>query len=1000
MCKRFHRVVLTVLVLGAPGLFCSPFALILPVPCRFLLGFLWITVPTGQFLFGRLGEEWLPRSIRWPAICLLGWCAASVLTLLTILVGGSWLFLGALIGGCGLLGILLSGGRPSQISEDGHGSQPPPHLPLRPFDRLRTAQAQDNAQSLEPETDSQPPPSLPQSLGEGSACAVNLDARRILLVGLTVVALVYALRVGGFMAQDGRYHLGYILEVQNRQGPGMAHPFLDSDEIDPRYSVSSYHSLLAFLAVFSRIQHVDVWFYLPCVWLLLGVGIWRLFGIRVFSSRPLGETCAVFFVLLALFGFTGESAGFQELRTLAYPGGLAFHVLLPALIAWSWRRGSSRIWSVVLISLIALTSAATHLYYCLLALLSLYAGGLGLTVFAGDRRRLKRIAVSAVVASLAASPILIWGWLHYEGAKNPAFVFDIPLNVPHDYRRHVLPVGNELYILRPEVWLFLTGLNAYISNAPLLGIIFLLFFWTKTNKESRAFFAGVVVVPIVLMIFPPLFVWITRTITLYKSFRLFQVLPVIPLLAIGVQGISTWVVLLRRKSPGQNSGTGSHPWLPVFTCLAVFAVAVPDLQMRTQLLVSGWTGVEPWGRQPYRDFTDPLTFPAYQEIACKGYRGTILAQPHAAFAYAALFGGRVVAIPDFHAAPTSEDISERIETVGAICAGWDNVQDLQRAIRKYEIGMAFCRWSQLAPLGEAALSACMEREILIPGNLQEQSASQTQFFSQRRDYSTAYVVFHRTTDAPCNPAAVFVDLEIRQGEPYRLRRDGTIWGPSGQIVASVASSLSDDAAERFKYADDRWFVAARSGRLVTSDGKELHLVLSAPTSKKPFERPVAVFESDPPGDWLVLGEEGAWWASESFDTERNPLPAWGAVRGACRDPRGGILSVTRYGTVNAFGDTLLSEGTPLPDPAGWNSAGIDMVTDLALDPSGTSLYLLTRVGDIYRILPGAGMEQVYKTQNPDSSIWLALAAGEDYLLAMDWRGDIVRVPISSRSADL
>lgn len=934
---------LMILILGAPGLLCSPFAQYIPVPLRLLLGFLWITVPIGEFLMGRLEDVSLPSPARWSVACLLGWCAACFITLVTIVLGGSWLILGCLIGLCSLIGALW---------------------PKRSI--LMPGQVKDK--------------NVPAGLS-------------LLLAVLTALSLAYVLRMGGFMAQDGSYHLAYLLDVLDRDGPGPAHPFLDSTEFDPRYPLSSYHCLLSFLSVLCHLPHVDVWFYLPGLWLLPAIGGWCLFGTRVFQSRSCGEMCAIFFVLLALMGITERSLGFHELRTLVYPGGFSLHILLPALIAWSWNLSTRRPWSILPVALIALTLATTQLFYFVLSLLVLSSGLVGLTLLARRGGRLKAVAISTVVTVLVASPILLWAWSRYEGVVNPVFLFDPHSKAPHDYLTHLLRTGGGTFILHPKTWLKLIGLNAYATNAPFLALVCLMAFWTRIDREIRAFLAGAVCILISLMSIPPLFVWVTQTMTLYKSFRLFQALPVIPLLAIGAHGASEWVVLLRRKALGNRSVGASISWVPVFVCLALFWIAVPDCISRAGLLQRGWDSVHSWWREPRRDL-DQLRFQAMHEVAAKDYAGAVLADPFDALAYGGLFGGKVLAIPDFHAAPTSRDIRERINTVDAIRSGWLSSEELRESLDRHQIGVAFFQWSQLSPLGQATLSACLERETIVPPRRPRHPRSQGQPLQSEDDYRRAYTVFHSTADTSTHPGSVFVDLEIKDNNPYRLGRDGTIRGPAGVIVASVTPFVNGDPAERFKYWKDQWIVATRSGRLVTLNGEEisLHTWRQAPGKKR--ERPTAVLLSQDRESLLVLGSRGSWWATNPPKPGHfSQVPVWRTevLRGACRDPRGGILLLSAFGGVHSLGEAL-----PMPqERPNWGNGGgsVDMATDLALDPSGTCLYLLTRVGEIYRLARGTPVEKYRVSDRPDSSVWLSLAVREDCLVAMDWQGRVSRIPL-------
>jgi hypothetical protein len=738
-----------------------------------------------------------------------------------------------------------------------------------------------------------------------------------------------------------------------------------------------------------------VWFYLPSFWLLLAIGGWQLFGVRLFQSRAVGEMCAIFFVLLALVGSANRRLEFHELRTLVYPGGFGLHVLVPALIAWSWNLSTCRVWSVLPVVLIALTLVTTQLFYFVLGLLILGSGLAGLAILARRSEPIKAVGISTGVTFFAACPMLAWVGLQYGGVENPVFLFDPRSTAPHDYLRHILRTGEGAFILHPKTWLSLTGLNAYATNAPFMALASLLILWTRIERATRAFLVGTVCILIAFISVPPLFAWLTQTMTLYKSFRLFQAFPVIPLLAIGAHGVSEWVVLLRRKALGGRSGGPSISLVRVFVCLSLFWIAVPDSFSRVGLLQRGWDSVHSWWREPRRDM-DRLRFQAFNEIAAKGYPGTILADPYDALAYVALFGGKVIAIPDFHAPPTSRDIKVRIDTVERVRSGWLSSAELRESLDEFRVGMVFFRWAHLSPLGEATLSTCLERETIIPQRREREPQPEGNLLQSEGDYRSAYAVFHCAAGTKGHSGSPFVDVEIEGNETYALRRDGTIWGPSGEIVASVTAFLAGDAAERFKRWQGQWIVATRSKRLITQNGEDLALHTWRQAPGRRSERSIAIVLSQDQKNVLVLGSRGSWWATSSPENGHfRDAPVWDneLLRGACRDPRGGILLLSAYGGVYSLGETLtLPGGRP---NWGKGDSNVEMATDLTLDPSGTCLYLLTRVGEIYALTPEKPVKHFWVSDKTDPSIWLSLAVQEDYLVAMDWQSRVSRIAITA-----
>ncbi|HQO34222.1 MAG TPA: hypothetical protein PLG59_06145 [bacterium] len=949
-------------IAAVPAVLGSPLGVWIPGPLRLLLALLWVAAPMGDFIL-RKGDSTIPSTIRWPMACLLGWCIASVLALLLSCIGANWLVFGILLGLGNALVVLLPIEETSEAAE--------------PNDR-------------------------------------RMSGLTILLLILTIVALVYLLRIGAFMAEDGRFHIGYILEVIQRGGPGMAHPFLDGGDYDPRYSVSSYHSVLAFLSVFAKVPHDEVWFYIPALWVVLAVGGWRFFGLRVFQSRSVGDLCASFFLLLSLAGFPG-GPGFHELRTLAYPGGMALHILFPAVIAWSWNGTRFRWGQAVILLILAATLATTHVFYLLLAVLVLCSGFLGFLIMGADRSRLRFMGVEVGIILLSAAPAILWGMIHFKGIQNPAFLFDIESGIPYDYAGHILPIGGNWFILKPVRWLTLTGLNACPTGAPAIALVLFVLFWTKIPRDPRAFFAGVVAVLIALMSIPPLFVLVTGIITLYKSFRLFQALPVIPLLAVGTLASSDWILHIRRKNlrlPSLGEGSGvdfspriggdteevEHARLPIVICLALFVIAVPTCHTRLLTVYETWKSVKPWWIEPYRDFNDPVTFPALKEIASRGYGGTVLAEPQPAMAYSALFGGKVVAIPNFHASPSAADMPERLDTVDAFVAGWLTPQEAIRNLQRYRVGMAFFRWSRLSPLGEAVLTSCMEHEIIIPPLQPSSQSAIPNPQSAIPNPQSAFALFHQPDAGYKNPVPVFVDLEMKDGQPYRLLQNGEIWGPSNEIVVSLASQFEGDAAERFLSIPQGWLIATRSGQLLREDGTRIDL---APVEQGKWEKPIGILPSADSKGILLLGSNGCWWKTKE-NTAEGALPDMGTAElcRACRDPRGGILSLNVHGGVLSFGKTFLSDKEPPRIQAQWgaDAGSIDMATDMALDPSGSCLYLLTRTGDVYRYIPGSPLAIFRRMDQPTRTIWLAMECHENDMLLMDWTGHVLRIPLSNGNA--
>ena len=238
----------------------------------------------------------------------------------------------------------------------------------------------------------------------------------------------------------------------------------------------------------------------------------------------------------------------------------------------------------------------------------------------------------------------------------------------------------------------------------------------------------------------------------------------------------------------------------------------------------------------------------------------------------------------------------------------------------------------------------------------------------------------------------------KDGQPYRLNRNGEIWEPSDEIVVSVASQLEQDAAERFLSTPEGWLIATRAGCLLREDGTRIDL---SPVEKKKWEKPIGILPSPDRKNILLLGSNGCWWKTKD-GTSQDTLPDWRITPlcRACRDPRGGILSLNIHGGVLSFGKTFLSEKGFSQVQAQWGAeaGSLDMATDLALDPSGSCLYLLTRTGDVYRCVPGSPPTIFWRVDQPARSIWLAMECHENDMLLMDCTGYVLRIPLSNGSA--
>ncbi len=935
---------LAVLFVGVPLFLLTPLAGLVPVPGRLLLGFIWLALPIGCFLAGQVNFRHkfsLKTPSDWGVAGLLGWSSVSVLMLIGMLLPLGWLG----------IGILFALGNAACIWG------------------LRSVRNKER-ESLTPE-------------------AKRLS---VLVFIVTVLALAYLARMGGFMSQDGYYHLAYIKELVERGWPGSAHPFLSSTEFDPRYAVSSYHNLLAFVAVFCGVSHLDVWFYLPCIWVILGVGVWILFGEEILGSRSRGYLCAVFFVLLALLGSpVKRSLGFHELRTLAYPGGYALHVLIPALCVVSWTAERRSLRTLVLAAAVALTLASTHLFYCLLGLFVLAAGWCGVAVLPGNREKAWSLGLSLVVAGAVSFPLFAWGWIHYSGVENPVFRFDPASTAPHDYKTHLLRTGAESFILHPKTWLTRTGLNAYVTNAPAIGLLFLVLFWRKIPKEPRAFFAGIVAILLFVVSVPPLFVVVTDKITIYKSFRLYQVLPVVPLLAVGVGGLRDWALRFRSKVAGQSEGKSASPWLAAGMCLVLTWIAVPDLFLRVRLLESGWESVHSWWQEPRRDISR-VRFNAIRRLGGLHESGTLLADPFDSMAYAAFYGGKVVAIPDYHASPTSTDIDERLDMVNAVRTGWFNTCELSECLSRYEVGSVLVAADRLSPVAEAALSMVFEDQFKIPVNPDSPVKSVAEIQHWDDNYLRGYSVFVRRRRFEDFPEPVFIDVALVDEQVLRLQRDGVLWGASNEIVTSVKSFLSNDTTERFARWQGDWVFATRSRRLIRENGSEIPLHSWREAPGRGEERPIAIIESQDGQDLFLFGSRGSVWSTrpergEHFDT----APAWGRelIRGACRDPKGGIFLLGAYGGIHVLGDVMR---LPADRPSwGTDEEHIDMTSDLALDSEDGSLYLLTRTGEVFRLHSQSGSGPRVESQTVEPSIWLAIVCNRDSVVAMDYRGRTSRL---------
>lgn len=539
----------------------------------------------------------------------------------------------------------------------------------------------------------------------------------LLLIGLTLLAAWELARLGSYEHEDAWVHLAHVRDLLDDDCLDVADPLLGGDRIDVRYWGSLYHPFLATLARLAGVGHAEVWDSMSALLLPLAVlAIWA-FGAVLFQSNLMGICSALLF--LGVHGLVRPVDNYDDLRFLAYPGGVSLYLLTPLLWfqLWRWRIRGETIYLAILLGL-TWVLLRTHLFYGLLFSGSVFLVMPILTLWApkGESRTRVRSAVALLVVLVPLSLIVAARWDAVHDVNNPFFVEALQKMPPE----HTLVVSDETtWRLSWEALFGYQGIRVFPSRLPRATVLLCIpLLWLVRRRHAGAvYLVTLSLFPILLNLCPPLLDFVNARISIHKLIRMGQLMPHAFVLGWGMERLlagCTWFSMrlhpeaLEERWPSRTGSTA------LFAFLTVAYIGLDAVEKRPMLCARDrWQAAvseprfdeRPYGRRSVRQ-VGFIRFFAERP----GERERVLSHGAESLLLAAYTGCDVVLVPTYHGSPAVGDLGERERDVHRIVRGTMEPDALRDWLTRYEVTSVTFRLSRkessLTPEGMRLLDSC------------------------------------------------------------------------------------------------------------------------------------------------------------------------------------------------------------------------------------------------------------------------------------------------------
>lgn len=354
----------------------------------------------------------------------------------------------------------------------------------------------------------------------------RLDLKMILVFLIGFVFMAVSFKLGSYIGSDARAHMAIIRK-------NIFDPFINSNSthyIDGGvywvYAYSIWHPLLAVMAKLSSPTVIDFWQRFNFV--LAPLPFLAIYSLckRLFLNRYVAFASVVILALAFVLNFVGRPH-IADFRLLPMPLGISLYILLPAMFYFSFAylREKRFLW-LVLIGLLALVITSIHVYYLILFFLASGAFFIGLLI-ARKNVQAKSVFYIFLAIGIIAGGFLIFRYLQVN-VNDPE-----QLRLKEYFQENLIRINSALYIVHPRV-LFMRIGQSGLNWLPILAYALLpfIFIWRR-NKLWAIFIISVMLIVPLIIFNPYLAVKLSESISPSKVWRMYQVVPTVPVLAYG-----------------------------------------------------------------------------------------------------------------------------------------------------------------------------------------------------------------------------------------------------------------------------------------------------------------------------------------------------------------------------------------------------------------------------------------------------------------------------------
>lgn len=362
--------------------------------------------------------------------------------------------------------------------------------------------------------------------------AFKVDPISVIILLIVVLFALLTLKFGSFIKSDARFHIAFSNQLLHSNVINYLNPFFIDGGNYWIYAYTPFYPLLAASSYLSGSEAVNVWQKMATIFSIVSFCAIFTFAKQLFLNRKIGFLAVIILLISYLSNFI-EYPNSSEFQLLAFPLGLSLYIFLPGLFYFTFRVLRSRIKSQTIGNLIILVAlslllCAIHFYYLLLYLMAIFAFGIFVLLFRQKKSKIHflRLLMIGSLVIFFSGILMIFRYLQIPEFDQKQL--DLSRQF---YQINSLKIGSNLLIVHPKF--FFTHIGQRIDTSlPIFGYLALPFLFIWKRKTLWAKFIIPIMILIPLIVFNPYAVKVlVDAISPNKVWRLYQILPMIPLFA-------------------------------------------------------------------------------------------------------------------------------------------------------------------------------------------------------------------------------------------------------------------------------------------------------------------------------------------------------------------------------------------------------------------------------------------------------------------------------------